>query len=303
MITQKLNSESTTALALGNFDGLHLAHMAVLCKTLETAKEKGLVPAVLLFDEHPKQVLEGKRPPRIMTDEARDELLSDMGFKIIKVSFDDLRNTSPEDFLLNVHCRFNVRAICCGFNYHYGKNASGTVQTLKKSCEKLGITLCAVDEVSFEKEPISSTRIRHEIENGNIEKANQMLGREFSYKIEVVSGDRRGRLLGFPTINQFFPENFVTARFGVYASKVKLSDKWYPAVTNIGVRPTINTKSLRSETCILGFKGDLYGMKIEVFLLSFIREEKKFSSLEELRQAMENDAEKAKEIYKKGMIL
>lgn len=293
----ELKISGELALALGNFDGIHLGHKAVLEKTIATAKERNLVPAVLLFDKHPKDVLFGKRPPMIMTNESRDEYLRDMGFYIIKTSFEEVKDLTPEAFLIMIYCRLNVRAICCGSNYRYGKGGGGNIQTLIAGCEKLQIVLGILDHVDYEGEPISSTRVRQEIEKGNIEKANRMLGRSFSYKIEVVSGDRRGRLLGYPTINQFFPDGFVTARFGVYASKVQIGKKWYAAVTNIGVRPTINTKSLRSETCILGFSGDLYGMEIEVFLLDFIRDEVKFENLDDLSAAIKADAQKSQTIY------
>ncbi|MCM1543934.1 MAG: riboflavin biosynthesis protein RibF, partial [Ruminococcus sp.] len=131
----------------------------------------------------------------------------------------------------------------------------------------------------------------------DIKSANAMLGREFSYNLGVVDGDKRGRLLGFPTINQFFPGDFVTPRFGVYASKVCLGGLWYPAVTNIGIRPTVDTQLWRSETSILGFSGDLYGQRVEVFLLDFMRDEKKCSGLSELSKTIRADAEEAMKIY------
>lgn len=284
-------------LALGNFDGLHRGHMKVLEKAKEVSEKNNLALAVLLFDEHPKKLTLGKVPPTLMTAKARDEALEKMNFRIIRAEFSKLRDISPEDFVLKIYCKLNVRAICCGFNYHYGKNGSGNIRTLAESCEKLGIKLCVCDEVSFEGEPISSTRIRNELEKGNIAKANKMLGREFSYKLTVVSGDKRGRLLGFPTINQFFPEDFANLRYGVYASKVKLGSQWYPAVTNIGIRPTVYTEKPRSETSILGFSGDLYGREIEVFLTEFIRDEVKCSSLTELSETINRDAQAAKRIY------
>lgn len=288
-----------TVLALGNFDGLHLGHTKVLEKAKEISEKNNLALAVMVFEEHPKKLIEGKAPPMLMTTKARDEALEKMGFKIIKANFSDFRNMSAEDFILKVYCKLNVRAICCGFNYRYGKNGSGNAETLKKSCEKLGIRLFVCDEASFEGEPISSTRIRKEIENGNIRKANAMLGREFSYKLEVVTGDRRGHKLGFPTINQFFPEDFVSARYGVYASKVKLGGIWYPSVTNIGIRPTVETDRPRSETHILGFSGDLYAEKIEVYLLDFVRDERKYSSLKELSETISRDVKTAKMIFEK----
>ncbi len=286
-----------TVLALGNFDGLHRGHIKVLQKALDVSKENNLALSVMLFDEHPKKIISGKRPPMLMTQEKRDEILKKMGFKIVKASFNQFKDLSPEEFLLKIYCKLNVRAICCGFNYHYGKNASGNTETLRESCEKLKIKLFVCDEIDFEGEPISSTRIRKKIENGNIKKANEMLGREFSYKLKVVNGDKRGRQLGFPTINQFFPEDFVNIKYGVYASKVKIGDTWYASVTNVGIRPTVETERPRSETCILDFSGDLYGQEIEVFLLSYIREEKKFDSLHELSKTISRDAKTAKDFF------
>ncbi len=296
---ENLGINSDMVLALGNFDGIHRGHIKVLEKAKEVSKNNNLALAVMLFDEHPKALIEGKAPPMLMTAAAKDEILKKMGFQIIKAKFSEFRNMSAEEFVLKVYCKLNIRAICCGFNYHYGKNGAGNVQSLQKSCKELGIKLFVCDEASFEGEPISSTRIRKEIENGNIEKANAMLGREFSYKLEVVSGDKRGRKLGFPTINQFFPKDFVSPKYGVYASKVKLGGSWYPSVTNIGIRPTVETDKPRSETCILDFSGDLYGQEIEVYLLEYVREERKCSSLKELSETINRDAQAARLIFEK----
>ena len=136
------------------------------------------------------------------------------------------------------------------------------------------------------------------LRQGEAEKANCMLGRYFSYDFTVETGDKRGRLLGFPTINQFFPESFVLPKFGVYASAAYAEGRWYPAVTDIGIRPTIGNSVPRSETCILGYSGNLYGTNTEVALLSYLRGEIKFNSLGDLSKQMEKDAEKAKEIFK-----
>lgn len=287
----------STAAALGNFDGLHLGHMRVLEKTLSVSKENKLEPIVILFDEHPKQVLCGERPPFLMTDSQRDELLEKMGFRIVKISFRENKDLTPEAFLQMLCREYGVEAVCCGFNYHCGKGASGDVPSLERLCRKLGIQLFAAEAEFFENEPISSTRIRNEIENGRIERANEMLGRFFSYKLTVVGGDRRGRTLGYPTINQFFPENFVSARFGVYASAVTVDGKMYAGVTNIGVRPTIGSLTARSETNIIGFSGELYGREIEIFLLSYLRPERKFESLAALSETIAHDAVTAAQIY------
>lgn len=286
-------------LALGNFDGIHLGHKAVLQTALSKAQELGLVPAVLLFNEHPKKVLSGIAPPELITQDDKKERLGKMGFSIVTVPFSAVQNLSARNFLEELYCSLNVRAVSCGYNFRFGKDASGNTATLEKECERLRIKLFVSKEQEYKNEPVSSTRIRTALHNGNVCEANAMLGGEFSYRLEVVSGDRRGRLLGFPTINQFFPEGFVRLRYGVYASKVCLGGLWYAGVTNIGVRPTVGGESFRSETCILGFSGNLYGETVEVFLLDFLRDERKFESLDALTAAIAHDAKKALEIFSK----
>lgn len=300
MLNIKNEINKPTALALGNFDGLHDGHAFVLEKALSAAKEKGLAPAVLLFDEHPKKILTGKKPPMLMTEEMKKECFEKAGFSVATVSFEKAKDLSPGEFLNEIKNGLNVKVICCGYNYRFGKGAAGSVETLRELCSNSDMELFAVEEKTFENSAISSTRIRAAIEKGDIEKANAMLGREFCYKFEVVSGDKRGRLLGFPTANQFFPEDFVKPRAGVYASKVFLNNRWYPAVTDIGIRPTIGTSSFRSETCILGFSDNLYGKKLTVYLLSFMRDECKFEGMEQLKAAITKDAEKAMFIFKRN---
>ena len=162
-----------------------------------------------------------------------------------------------------------------------------------------GVILEISDPVDFEGKPVSSTRIRQAVESGNITLANAMLGREFRYKQVVVDGQHRGRLIGAPTINQRFDEGFVKPRKGVYASATVVDGKEYPSVTNIGLRPSFENEDFRSETCILGFSGNLYGEEIEVRLLDYLRDEIKFSSMDELSAQIFKDAEKSKEIFGK----
>jgi len=171
---------------------------------------------------------------------------------------------------------------------------------LKQLCAEREIKLTVCNEVEFDGAPVSSTRIRECLKNGDIRTANKMLGRYFSYDFEVVHGDARGRILGSPTINQFFSENFTVAEYGVYASFTAINGKKYISVTNIGVRPTIKGGSeKRSETNIVGFEGDLYGKNIEVFLVEKLRGEMAFNSLEALSAQIAVDREKTREIMKK----
>lgn len=288
-----------TAVALGSFDGLHTGHMSVIACAL-SFKECGLNPLVMLFDSHPLKALSGKAPSEILQPSMRNEILDSRGVEKTLISFEEIRDLSPRDFFTDILLgKLNAGAVCCGNNYRFGKNGAGGTEELKALCEEFGIELKISPEITYQGSPVSSTRIRKAIENGDIPLANAMLGREFRYKYTVVSGDQRGRLMGAPTINQHFEENFVIPKIGVYASVTIIGDKEYPSVTNIGLRPSFANEDLRSETCILGFSGDLYGQDIEVRLLQYLRGEMKFDSMDALGAQIKRDAEASKEIFVK----
>ncbi len=295
----KTEKEKGTAVALGYFDGIHLGHRAVLNKALEMAKEKNLIPVVMLFDIHPRKLLTGKVPPMLLTEERKRLLLEKLGFKVVDFDFRHSMNFTPEEFEDKIlRGELSAKAVVCGYDYHYGKGGKGSPETLKKDlCEK-DIEVVSLDPVYLDGETVSSTRIRQLISEGRIKRANEMLGGYFTYDFQVQKGKRIGRTLGFPTINQFFPEDFVIPKYGVYASRVRVNGKIYSSVTNIGVCPTVDGTVMRSETCIFDFEGDLYGKCVEVSLIEFLREEKKFGSLEELKEAVDKDIKKAKDIYR-----
>lgn len=290
--------DKKTAVALGTFDGLHKGHMSVISKAV-AQKSNGLLPVILMFSSHPLKVLTGKAPKELFEGKIKLREIEKTGCIPYTVSFEKIRNMAPEDFVTEILIKeLNAGFISCGFNYRFAKNGSGNTEILSELCKKHDIILEIANEVDFDAECISSTRIRNSIENGDIETANKMLGRRFSYDFEVVGGDHRGRVLGFPTINQYFPDSFVVPKYGVYASAAFIGGKWYPSMTNIGIRPTIGNSKPRSETCILGFSCNLYGTNTEVALLSYLRPEIKFSNLDELTEQMKKDSEKAIEIFK-----
>lgn len=287
-----------TAVALGNFDGLHKGHIAVINEAV-TEKSNGLLPCILTFDSHPQKTLKGSAPKKIMTRSLCEKATAELGCKTVRLSFEEVRNMTPEEFFTEILVKkLNVGFVSCGFNYRFGKNGEGNAEILEDLCKKHNVGFVCVNGVDSDGESISSTRIRKAVENGEIEKANDMLGRCFSYDFEVVHGDRIGKkLLGFPTINQLFPEWHVIPKIGVYASMAEVDGRLYPAMTNIGKRPTVNGEQLRSETCIIGFSGNLYGTNTKVSLISLIRDEKKFPSLEALSAQLKIDSEKAEKIY------
>lgn len=291
-------TEKKTAVTLGSFDGLHKGHMKVIACAFEMQQKHGLLPLVLLFDKHPMLMVSGKAPDMLLQPVLRDELIAQTGAGKRIISFRDVKNMSCREFFEEILInRLNAGGVCCGWNYRFGKNNEGNSEKLRELCEEYGVEFKMTSPVDHNGDPISSTRIRQAVESGDIALANAMLGREFRYKQTVVDGQHRGRLIGAPTINQRFDEGFVRPKKGVYASVTVVDGKEYPSVTNIGLRPSFENEDFRSETCILGFSGNLYGIDIEVRLLAYLRDEIKFGSMEALSEQIRKDAEKSKEIF------
>lgn len=279
--------EGELAAALGSFDGLHLGHRQVIGNTLSAP---GLRPAVITFQQNPSVSLQKKPVPLLTTNEQKLALLEEMGVEVVYLlSFDRIRDMEPEDFVEALYRVCRVRALSCGFNFRFGKNGRGDAGLLKELCREKGISLSVTPPVSVAGETVSSTRIRACLEQGDVQQAGQLLGRPFGYDFEVTHGRQLGRTWGTPTINQPFPAGYVLPRFGVYASLVEVEGQKYYGVTNIGVKPTVGSDCALSETWIPEFSGDLYGKKVPVELLDFIRPERKFDSLDQLKnEILEN---------------
>lgn len=288
------NNANRTAVALGNFDGMHVGHMAVL-EAAKSFESEGLMPVAVLFDEHSLKAITGKAPAMLMTVTERNRIINENGLRIETLIFNEIRDLSPSDFVEKILVgRLGAAAVCCGYNYRFGKGASGTAQTMSEICGRLGLKCRVSGEVDVDRCAVSSTKIRGFIENGEIEKANKMLGRPFGFSSRVIDGDKRGRVLGFPTINQIIPEELAMPRFGVYQSVVTVNGEKFKGVTNVGKRPTVGTKKILSETHILDFDRDIYGENVDVRLIKFIRPEKKFSSFDELARQIKSDAKEVR---------
>lgn len=291
MITQQFEG---SFVALGTFDGLHMGHKAVI--TAEKSQYERKI--ALMFIQHP-QSKNGEAPCRLITPQQEREILFSWGVEPVYLDFTEISDMSPTEFVDTILVdKLNAKSIACGFNYRFGKGAEGDVNTLMTLCAEREIKLTVVDKIEYNDEPVSSTRIREAVRTGDMKTARAMLGRYFSYDFEVLHGDERGRILGSPTINQFFTHDFQVPEFGVYASFTDVDGEIYPSVTNVGVRPTIGNSEKRSETNIIGYNGDLYGQYPRVFLVEKIRGEKAFGSLDELRESIFDDREKALNILK-----
>ena len=275
--------EKGSVVALGNFDGLHIGHMAVINAAEKMAREQNLNLVIATFAEHPMKFLTGIAPKELLTGRLKEKIFKETGAKMCNLDLLSIKKMEPEIFFSEVLISMlNAKGVCCGFNYSFGAKGKGTPELLKSLCEETGILFNMSEAAIVDGKPVSSTRIRQLIESGDIELANKMLGRPYSYERLVVDGDKRGRQMGIPTINQNLPDNMAIPKFGVYISTTTVDGKKYESLTNIGVRPTIGSGFISSETHILDFNGDLYGKDILVALYSYIRPEMKFASIDEL---------------------
>jgi riboflavin kinase/FMN adenylyltransferase len=256
------------AIALGDFDGMHLAH-----KTVVTGAQDVTIYCVNnRFTLLQKSIFERRFP------NAR--------FAV----FEKLKNMSAEDFIDNILLKeLGAQMLLCGFNFRFGKNAMWSAADLRKYLEDKDVWVRILEHLDFRGEPISSSRIRACLKNGEIEDANKMLGYNFTFESEVVGGDERGRTIGFPTINQTLPEGLTVPKYGVYESRAEIDGKMYKAFTNIGIRPSFKLEKPISESHIFDYEGDLYNRTIRIELIRYLREEKEFSSLDELKEQLEND--------------
>lgn len=272
-----------TAIALGTFDGLHAGHLAVL------EKASDFFGVAVTFDIPPKSVLTGE-PQLLILPEERENRIKNLGIKqVVMQSFNEVRDIMAGDFLEILKQKYNPDRIVCGFNYRFGRGAEGDTALIEEFCEKNGIEFICVPPVKTGQTVISSTHIRNLVREGNMSQASSQIYGGFSFTAPVLHGDARGRLLGFPTANQDYPDQLVRVKSGVYISRVTIDGVEYKSITNVGIRPTFMTDKIGCETFIKDFSGDIYGKEIKTELLEFVREEQKFSSVKELKNAILND--------------
>jgi len=274
------------AIALGTFDGIHSGHRAVF----NSIKDYRVI--AVTFKTPPKAVLSGVSE-LLMTPEDKYQALYDYGADVVDMpDFSDIRDMSPEVFLKSIKEKYNPAAIACGFNYRFGYNAQGDTEYLRDFCQRNNIEFLCAAPVERDGRPVSSSLIREYIADGKIKEANSEIYGGFGFAAEVIHGDHRGRTIGFPTINQIYPVCLVKPKFGVYGVEVEIDGHNFKAITNLGYRPTYKTKIVTAETYIPHFLGDLYGRRLRIRLQKFIRPERCFSSLDELKNAIDSDVTK-----------
>jgi riboflavin kinase/FMN adenylyltransferase len=289
-------------IALGFFDGVHLGHAALLKKIKQRADESGAEPAVLTFDTHPDTLITGKPVPLINSPQDRKRFISErFGIdRFIPIHFDTEMLRMPwEDFIKYLVNKHGAVHFVCGHDFRFGYHGEGNAGVLKEFCGTAGIGLDVIDKVTRDGLRVSSSYIRRLLTGGKLEKANELLGHTHYLRETVRRESRRGRNLGFPTINLLFPNQVLVPAHGVYSTRVLFEDLNYPAVTNIGVRPTFGgTDTVTVESYILGFEGELYGRDVTVEFHRFQRPEMKFEDVSALSEQIALDIATTKNYFK-----
>jgi riboflavin kinase/FMN adenylyltransferase len=292
-------------LTVGNFDGLHLGHRAIMDTVKERAAALQGQAAVYTFEPHPRKVLHPERAPRLLTTlEQKLELLERVGVDVVVVEpfTAEFARLPAEGFVRDViHARIRPLEVYVGYDFRYGRDREGSMRTLTELGPHLGFAVTIIPEVTVGDRDVNSTRIRELLEEGHVEEAALLLARPYTVRGRVVEGDRRGRTLGFPTLN-LDPENEILPAAGVYAGRVRIpggdagaSDAGWPAVTNVGRRPTIREGDpVRAEAHLIDFEGDLYGRRVDVSFEHHLRAEQRFSGVDALREQIARDVAEAR---------
>ena len=299
-----MKDHAASVVVIGNFDGVHLGHQAVLRQARTLADARSLRCVVLTFDPHPSEVLGRGMPPRLTTLPRRIELLRQHGATDVAVEpfTTELASWSPERFAEELLAtRLGTKAVVVGENFRFGNQRAGDFATLQALGTKLGFEAVAAEVAGDAEGPFSSTRIRDAIAAGEVGVAAAILARPHALSGVVEHGDARGRTIGFPTANLGGVEEMLPA-YGVYAVRVRgeretstsTSTSVYGGVMNVGVRPTVDGRALRIEVNLFDFDRDLYGQRLEVDLVARLRGEQKFGSLDDLRAQIAKDAENAR---------
>ena len=282
-----------SAVSLGKFDGLHRGHRKLLDEVLKQ-KKNGLASVIFTFTQNPTRVLSGLSAQNIITNEERRAMLEEEGIDcLVECPFvPELAHMEPERFVEKILVeQLKAVFIAVGTDFHFGYQRRGDYQLLQKLGDRYGFQVEVVEKAQSHGRDISSTYVKEELDLGNIEKANELLGEPYSIHGTVVHGNHLGGpVLGFPTVNIIPPEEKYLPPFGVYVSRVRMDDRYYGGITNIGRKPTVGKESpIGVETFLFDAEGDFYGKNIEVQLLNFERPEQKFPSLDDLKKQLEFD--------------
>lgn len=275
-----------SSISLGKFDGIHLGHRLLLSKIME---KKQYVPTVFTFQMNEEM-------SKIYTQQEKNQLLREIGIQreVIFPFNADTKNMSPENFISEILVkRMDAKFICVGRDFRFGRNREGDVHTLEQYQEKYQYQLEIVDKLTYDQEIISSTRIRSLMEKGQITTVNRLLGTPYFVMGKVLHGNALGRTMDMPTANILPESSKILLPFGVYATTVKIDNKMYFGVTNVGKKPTVGDYLAGVETYIMDFHEDIYDKEIQVYFHEFLRPEQKFENIDLLKKQIEADKNRA----------
>jgi len=286
-------------LLIGNFDGVHLGHHALLQKLLKAQAKYQAKSAVLTFDPHPKMLLQPHIPfQHIYDEQTKLRLLASSGIDACFVipfthAFSKL---TAQEFLTKLFDFITIKKIIVGYDFNFGRDRQGSSHVLQEEMNQRGIEFSQLPPVKLGETTASSTMIRRLLYEGDFTQAENLLGRPWEIHGTVQQGRQLGRELGFPTLN-LFPEVLLPIRYGAYLAEVFLGEERWPAVCNIGHAPTVNSPLIKAEAHLFGFDRDAYGEEATIRPLEFLRDEQRFESLEALKNQIERDAAKAKDYF------
>lgn len=285
--------------ALGFFDGVHLGHQALLTEAVRLAREGDMGAAAITFEQHPQALFTADPPALINTAADRERLLRQYGIgTVYKLPVtQEVMSTSWRDFLGEL-TQYGAAGFVCGHDFRFGHRGQGDAQRLKAFCDERGLPCVIVPEQTVEGARVSSTCIRGLLEQGEMARAVKLLGHPHILTGTVVTGRKLGRTIGIPTANLDLPPEVAVPKFGVYACRAVVDGGAFLAVTNVGTRPTVGGHHVTVEPWILDFEGDLYGKEITLEFYEFLRPERKFDSLEQLRQEIRNNAEQTRKLLR-----
>lgn len=291
---EEIGEIESTAVALGNFDGIHKGHQVLIREAVRLAEKNGLKSAVFTFSNHPKNVLAGSCVVQnLIYPDEKVRLLEEAGIDyMFSIDFnDEIMHSSPEAFVDEILIRrFRMKAAVCGFNFTYGFKAAGTAESLRAYAADRGMEVSVIEPVRVGGEVVSSTLIRELIGKGEMDRVSLLMGRQYMVRGEIVHGNQIGStVLGFPTCNVVLDPNMVAPKRGAYVTRSVIGGVEYPSMTNVGRKPTIGEYQTNVETHIFDFNQDVYGEQIEVYFLSMIRPEEKFSGLDALKTQLGKD--------------
>ena len=297
-----LEREESQVVAIGQFDGIHLGHVSVISSAIQLAKRKGIPSAVVTFNPHPKEVMgKGDYEGYLTPLQDKQELLADMGIDTLYVAqFDEeFSRVSPHDFFTGVLLPLHIDTVVVGFDFRFGYQGAGDVEMLREMGQgNMGVEI--IPPFLLEGEKVSSSAIRKLLQSGNLKLANSLFGRNYKLRGTVVEGEKRGRTIGFPTANLKLDDRYVVPAKGVYAIRVLYKEKWIMGVMNIGVKPTFHEKEIAPsyEAHFFHFDENIYGKHLTVELVHYLREERRFPSIEELITQIQADAQLAEQLLK-----